>query len=47
MDEFTVEGHLNIEKFLETIAMIISKRENVKVTLKIEKASEQLVNNQA
>ncbi|MFT8347742.1 hypothetical protein [Clostridium saccharoperbutylacetonicum] len=47
MDEFTVEGHLNMEILLETIAMIFEKRENVKITLKIEDAAEQSVNGQS
>lgn len=41
MNKFTVKGHLNMEKLLGTIAMIIEKRENVKVTFKIEKTPEQ------
>ena len=35
MDKCTVRGSISIPRLLDTIAMIIEKRENVKVTVKI------------
>ncbi|MVX64934.1 hypothetical protein GKZ28_14660 [Clostridium chromiireducens] len=35
MGKYTVRGTISIPKLLDTIAMIIEKRENVKVTVKI------------
>lgn len=40
MGKCTVRGNISMERLLETIAMIIEKRENVKVTVKIEKIEE-------
>lgn len=35
MDKCTVRGHISMQKLFDTLAMIIEKRENVKVTVKI------------
>jgi hypothetical protein len=35
MGKCTVRGNISIPRFLDTLAMIIEKRENVKVTFKI------------
>lgn len=35
MGKCTVRGNISIPRLLETLAMIIEKRENVKVTVKI------------
>lgn len=40
MEKCTVRGEISIERLLNTIAMIIERRENVKVTVKIEKIEE-------
>lgn len=47
INKFTVQGHISAEKVLDAIAMIIEKRENVKVTFKIEKAADQSNNSEA
>lgn len=35
MGKCTVRGNISIPRLLDTLAMIIEKRENVKVTIKI------------
>jgi hypothetical protein len=39
MGKCIVRGNISIDRLLDTIAMIIEKRENVKVTVKIEKTA--------
>ena len=35
MEKCTVRGNINMQRLLDTLAMIIERRENVKVTIKI------------
>jgi hypothetical protein len=36
METFTIQGKLDMQKLFDTVAIIISKRENVKITVTIK-----------